>query len=44
MGVFEMIASSLTTLTGGKEIRSYLRRKLVALVMMCTVGFLFMAT
>jgi membrane protein len=44
IGVFEMIASSLTTLTGGKEIRSYLRRKLVALLMMCTVGFLFMAT
>jgi len=44
MGVFEMIATSLTALTGGKETRSYLHRKLVALVMMCTVGFLFMAT
>ncbi|HWU38512.1 MAG TPA: YihY/virulence factor BrkB family protein [Candidatus Acidoferrum sp.] len=44
MGVFEMIASSLTRLTGGKETRSYLRRKFVALVMMSTVGFLFMAT
>ncbi len=44
MGVFEMITASLTTLSGGKETRSYLRRKLVALVMMCTVGFLFVAT
>jgi membrane protein len=44
MGVFEMIASSLTTLTGGKETRSYLRRKLIALVLMCTVGFLFFVT
>lgn len=44
MGVFEMIASSLTSLTGGKETRSYLRRKLVALVLMCTVGLLFFVT
>lgn len=44
MGVFEMIASSLTTLTGEKETRSYLRRKLVAMVLMLTVGFLFFAT
>jgi membrane protein len=43
MGVFEAIASSLTTLTGGRETRSYLRRKLVALVMMGTAGFLFVA-
>jgi membrane protein len=43
MGVFEAIASSLTTLTGGRETRSYLRRKLVALIMMGTVGFLFIA-
>ena len=34
MGVFEAIASSLTTLSGGRETRSYLRRKLVALVLM----------
>jgi membrane protein len=44
MGVFEMIASSLTTLTGARETRSYLRRKLVALVLMCTVGLLFFVT
>jgi len=44
MGVFEMIASSLTALTEGKETRSYLKRKLVAFVMMCTVGLLFMVT
>ena len=44
MGVFEMITASLTTLTGGRETRSYLRRKLVALVMMCTVGFIFVVT
>ena len=44
MGVFETITSSLTALTGGRETRSFLRRKLVALVLMCTVGFLFVAT
>jgi len=44
MGVFEIIASSLTALTGEKETRSYLRRKLVAMVLMLTVGFLFFAT
>jgi membrane protein len=43
MGVFEAIATSLTALTGGGETRSYLRRKLVALVMMGTAGFLFVA-
>jgi membrane protein len=43
MGVFEMIASSLTALTGEKETRSYLRRKLVAMVLMLTVGLLFFA-
>jgi membrane protein len=43
MGVFEAIASSLTALSGGRETRSYLRRKLVALVMMGTAGFLFVA-
>lgn len=41
MGVFETITSSLTALTDGRETRSILRRKLVALVLMCTVGFLF---
>lgn len=44
MGVFEVIATSLTSLTGGKETRSYLRRKLVALILMCTVGFLLVAS
>lgn len=44
MGVFEIIAASLTTLTGGKDTRSFLRRKLVALVLMCTVGFLLILT
>ena len=43
MGVFEAIASSLTTLSGGRETRSYLRRKLVALVMMGTAGLLFIS-
>jgi len=43
MGVFEAIASSLTTLSGDRVTRSYLRRKLVALVLMGTVGFLFVA-
>jgi membrane protein len=42
MGVFEIITASLTTLTGGRETRSYLRRKLVAFVLMCTVGLLFL--
>lgn len=42
MGVFEIITSSLTTLTGSRETRSFLRRKLVALVMMFTVGLLFL--
>jgi len=43
MGVFEAIASCLTTLTGERETRSYLRRKLVALVMLGTAGLLFVA-
>lgn len=43
MGVFEIIGISLTALTGGKETRSYLRRKLVALILMCTVGLLLIA-
>src|SRR5574341_2341824 len=42
MGVFEIITASLTSLTGGRETRSYLRRKLVAFVLMCTVGLLFL--
>jgi membrane protein len=41
MGVFEAITSSLTTLTGAREARSYFRRKLVALVMLGTAGLLF---
>lgn len=44
MGMFEGIASSLTTLSGERETRSYARRKLVALVMLGTAGFLFVAT
>lgn len=44
MGVFEVIASSLTALSEDKETRSYLRRKLVALVLMCSVGLLFFIT
>ena len=43
MGVFEAIASSLTALSGGRESRSYLRRKLVALVLMGTAGMLFIS-
>ncbi|HSB70028.1 MAG TPA: YihY/virulence factor BrkB family protein [Candidatus Methylomirabilis sp.] len=43
MGAFEIIASSLTTLTGGRETRSFLRRKLIALVLMCTAGLLLVA-
>lgn len=42
MGVFEMIAASLTALTDERETRSYLRRKLVALTLMATVGLLFL--
>jgi len=42
MGVFEIIITSLTALSGGRETRSYLRRKLVAFILMCTVGFLFL--
>jgi membrane protein len=41
MGVFDILTFSLTALTGGREGRSYLRRKLVALVVMGVVGFLF---
>jgi len=42
IGVFEIIAASLTALAGGRETRSYLRRKLVALALMCSVGVLFL--
>jgi membrane protein len=42
MGVFEVIAASLTTLADGRETRSYFRRKLVALALMCSVGVLFL--
>jgi membrane protein len=44
MGIFEAIAASLTALTGEHETRSYLRRKLVALVLMGSAGLLFIAT
>jgi membrane protein len=43
MGLFETIASSLTRLSGEQETRSYLRRKFVALVLIGTVGSLFVA-
>lgn len=44
MGVFEIIITSLTALTGIRETRSYLRRKLMAFLLMCTVGlFLLVA-
>jgi membrane protein len=42
MGVFGIIASSLTALSGERETRSFLRRKLVALVLMSTVGVLML--
>jgi len=38
--LFELIASALTALTEGQETRSFLRRKLIAFVLMCTAGFL----
>jgi membrane protein len=43
MGVFEAIASCLTTLSGERETRSYVRRKLVGLVMLGTAGLLFVS-
>ncbi|HSB78477.1 MAG TPA: YihY/virulence factor BrkB family protein [Candidatus Methylomirabilis sp.] len=43
IGAFEIIASSLTMLMGGRETRPFLRRKLIALVQMCTAGFLLVA-
>ena len=43
MGVFEAVASSLTTLTGERETRSYFRRKLVAFVMLAAASLLFVA-
>jgi len=42
MGVFEIMASSLTALSGERETRSFLRRKLVAFIMMSTVGLLML--
>ncbi len=41
MGLFDILTFSLTALTGGREGRSYLHRKLVALLVMGVVGFLF---
>ncbi len=43
IGVFDAITSSLTTLTGERETRSYFRRKLVAFIMLATAGLLFVA-
>ncbi len=43
MGAFDAITSCLTTLSGERETRSYLRRKLVAIVMLATAGLLFVA-
>jgi membrane protein len=44
MGVFDILTFSLTALTGGRDGRSYLRRKLVALVVMGVFGFLFVVS
>ena len=44
MGGFDIIATSLTVLNEGRETRSFFRRKLIALVLMCTVGFLLVVT
>jgi membrane protein len=41
MGVFDILTFSLTALTGGREGRSYLHRKLIALLVMGVFGFLF---
>jgi membrane protein len=41
MGLFDILTFSLTALTGGRDGRSYLHRKLAALVVMGVVGFLF---
>jgi len=41
MGVFDILTFSLTALTGGRDGRSYVRRKLVALLVMGVFGFLF---
>ena len=43
IGVFDAITSSLTTLSGERETRSYFRRKLVAFVMLGTAGLFFVA-
>jgi len=44
MGVFDILTFSLTALTGGREARSYLHRKLTALVVMGVFGFLFVVS
>jgi len=41
MGLFEIIISSLTQLSGERETRSYFRRKALALGLIGTVGLLF---
>ncbi len=41
---FDVIISSLTTLTEEREHRSFLRRKFIALVLVCTAGFLLVGT
>jgi len=41
MGLFEIIISSLTQLSGERETRSYFRRKALALSLIGTVGLLF---
>ncbi len=43
MGLFEIIITSLTRLSGERETRSYFQRKFVALLLIGTVGFLFIA-
>ena len=40
MGGFDIIISSLTALTESRETRSFLRRKLIAVVLISTAGFL----
>lgn len=44
MGLFDIVAFSLTALTGGRDGRSYLHRKLVALIVMGLCGFLFLVS
>ncbi len=40
MGSFGVIVSSLTALTGDRDSRSFLRRRLIAFILMGTAGFL----